>query len=640
MTCTNYTTIFLSCVLLLSGMANAEHTKPTWTPELPELKQIPDLDPALYDQFIDQKHREFNETIGTAIRGTRAENFRRAPSSKVEFPGNVQLAALEGYLNRGRFSDVKARNINEFMARLEAGENLTDNGFVEDYYLVTYKDSAFPYYFEDLDSGAVIMLNDIGEALEEVSWEIVTQLEGRILSCWNLAANGFTAYIPDENLEALKRHPLISGVIPVSVGRPCADQYTGSCTTPHGTVDPGWARNRIDENNRSDEDIYRYHSTGTGGVYTWDSVHVYVFDSGVRSTHVEFNQGSGWTSIGEGFSALTNTTEDFYYHGTAVASMLSGKTYGIAKNVILHPIKISEDSGSPPRATVNALLDSIEWLLQYSHQSGDLAVANISWGFFGGGSLINEAIQNMLNAGIVVVTAAGNWGWNTVPDYPAASPGVITVGGTIASQNGGDAIWSDSNRGPDVDVFAPSANIQVAGIESDTDESFVQGTSFAAPIVAGIAARYLQTFPESSPQDVIDWILATANENKIQGDLEGSSNLLAFFREWWYPLNTRAEWINSDVPVSDDYWFYSSVFNSWVWTGNHLYQEGSDEISVYIAAEDKWIWYFSPETIAATGWERYWVFYDFSVDQYLLISPVSLSNPAPYSYWSFYLPML
>lgn len=595
---------------------------------------VPELDPSRYDSYISMKQGEFEATRGREVREKRETKFGRIPESKKPFQDGSILRGIEDLMQKEEFELYKRRNIDALAQRLSLLDAPRSGDLLPDYYIVCFDENAFPFYTEDSTKGTIKLVSVEGNTLDKEAFRMVEQAGGNLLCNWNLAVPGFAAFLPPDALDLLKKDPSIKDISPMTFGEADVDQYTGAFSTPHGIVDAGWGRNRIDENNLSDEGIYRYHSTGTGGVYSYDAVHVYVFDSGIRATHAEFNQGSGWTTIGTGHSFYTPTTEDFYSHGTGMAGAIAGSTFGIAKQVILHPIKMSTDYGG---SLPVAFIESVDWVLQNLHQPGDLAVANVSWGYESSPTAINAAVQSMIDAGILVVCSAGNEG-TTVFKYPALSPGAITVGAS-GVDDGNEIILPISNYGPDVDVFAPGSNIQSAGIENDYDDSFLDGTSLSAAFVSGIAARYLQTYPLSTPADFRSWILNTANSDKITGSLNGSPNKLAF-KEWWYPLSTREEWMNSDVPFTDDYWFYSNVLNSWVWTGNHLYSQGSDDLSVFVAAESKWLWYCSPETLEGTGWNRYWVFYDFSVSQYLIIAPVSIEIPSPYSYWSFYLPWL
>ena len=129
-----------------------------------------------------------------------------------------------------------------------------------------------------------------------------------------------------------------------------------------------------------------------------------------------------------------------------------------------------------------------------------------------GGSSTTEAnaIQAALDAGVIIVAAAGNKG-NSDPRYPAAYPGVIAVGATDLSGE----LAPYSNYGSHVSVVAPGGNTAIdlnddgyvdgvlsCGWKQDTNEPgfpFYQGTSMASPHVAGVVSLMLAKNPNLTP---------------------------------------------------------------------------------------------------------------------------------------------
>src|SRR5262249_59607291 len=99
----------------------------------------------------------------------------------------------------------------------------------------------------------------------------------------------------------------------------------------------------------------------------------------------------------------------------------------------------------------------------------------------------------------------------------------ITVGATDPAT---DARASFSNFGTCLKLFAPGVNILSAGIANDTATSTFSGTSQAAPHVAGVAARFLQTQPAATPADVLAAIHAAADIAAASG-LGGLGNARA-----------------------------------------------------------------------------------------------------------------
>ena len=102
-----------------------------------------------------------------------------------------------------------------------------------------------------------------------------------------------------------------------------------------------------------------------------------------------------------GVNTVDQTTTDGNGHGTHVAGIVGGTTYGVAKNVRLVAVKVLNDSGSGPWSGVIA---GIDWVV--AHRNGP-AVINMS---LGGGKVIavNDAVENAIKARVTVVVAAAH----------------------------------------------------------------------------------------------------------------------------------------------------------------------------------------------------------------------------------------
>lgn len=133
-------------------------------------------------------------------------------------------------------------------------------------------------------------------------------------------------------------------------------------------------------------------------------------------------------------------------------------------------------------------------------------VANLSIGArreFFENSTAEQAVRDAIAAGIVVVVAAGNKGIDASEFVPARVDQAITVGATDAAD--ARAIFpfpESSNTGVGLDLFAPGKEVPAAWGQTPTYSYPFSGTSAAAPYVAGIAARYLQNFPNAIPWQV------------------------------------------------------------------------------------------------------------------------------------------
>jgi subtilisin family serine protease len=140
----------------------------------------------------------------------------------------------------------------------------------------------------------------------------------------------------------------------------------------------------------------------------------------------------------------------------------------------------------------------------------------------------NVALENVVRVviarGFIIVAAVGNDGPAAKPLYPASYPGVVGVTGVDARQK----VLLEACRGPQVDFAAPGADM-AAALMAPTFAA-VRGTSFAAPIVAGLLAEQLREPDSAAAEKAIAQLAAQAVDlgsrgfDKIYGNgLVGSS---------------------------------------------------------------------------------------------------------------------
>ena len=129
------------------------------------------------------------------------------------------------------------------------------------------------------------------------------------------------------------------------------------------------------------------------------------------------------------------------------------------------------------------------------------------------GRPLRIAVRDATRAGVVVVAAAGNvdpsgtctGGPGLVP-MPAVFDDVIAVGAV----DGDDRVASFSVPGPWLDVAAPGVDVASLAVGGGTTGSVLNGTSYAAPVVAGVAALLRERFPGLTPDQIADRLRATA----------------------------------------------------------------------------------------------------------------------------------
>ena len=314
------------------------------------------------------------------------------------------------------------------------------------------------------------------------------------------ALSGFAAALPPSAVDALRRNPNVAYIeadqVMVAVA-PLAETQTNAT----------WGLDRIDQRNLPLNGSYTYGVAGAG-------VHAYIIDTGMRATHREFTGriGNGYTAINDG-----QGTNDCNGHGTHVAGTVGGATYGVAKQVMLHPVRVLDCNGS---GYTSGVIAGVDWV---TANAGQPAVANMSLGG-GASTALDSAVRNSISRGVVYAVAAGNENTNACNGSPSRTAEALTVGASTSA----DGRASFSNYGTCLDLFAPGSSITSASNSGDTATATYSGTSMAAPHVAGAAALYLSANPGATASQAVQALTANATSGKITNAGTGSSNLLLY----------------------------------------------------------------------------------------------------------------
>ncbi len=324
--------------------------------------------------------------------------------------------------------------------------------------------------------------------------------------------------------------------------------------------------------------------------YTGAGIGVAVIDSGItawhddltyqgRSTLVKVKNGQRVSAFVDFVGGRLNPYDD-YGHGTHVAGIIAGNGYdtfgsraGIAPDANLVGLKVLDGNG---RGVISNVIAAIEWAIT-NRAANNIRVINLSVG-----SSITEsyntdplalAAKRAVDAGIVVVAAAGNLGKNAKgkSQYggitaPGNAPWVLTVGassteGTVSRLD--DVYAPYSSRGPSAidyqakpDLLAPGTGVVslsdatsllsltnpgllLNGLLGNKPYISLSGTSMAAPVVAGTVALMLQANPSLTPNLVKAAIQYTAQvypgyDALTQGagflNTKGAVDLVRFFK--------------------------------------------------------------------------------------------------------------
>lgn len=308
--------------------------------------------------------------------------------------------------------------------------------------------------------------------------------------------------------------------------------------------------------------LWGLHNTGqTGGtadadidaLEAWDvttnasSVVVAVLDTGIDFTHPDLaanmwvnaaeaagragvdDDGNGYVDDVHGYDFVNNdgVPMDDQGHGTHVAGTIGavgnngiGST-GVAWNARLMGLKFLNSSGSGYTS------DAVR-AMQYAARMG-VQVVNASFGGGGFSQAMYDAIQAFGNQGGIFVAAAGNEAANNdvTPSYPANYdlPNIISV----AASDARDRLASFSNYGTSVDIAAPGLSIY-STLPGNAYGSY-NGTSMAAPHVAGAAALIKAARPDWTSPQIISALYSSADPVLTSSTRYGRLNLNQAIRQ-------------------------------------------------------------------------------------------------------------
>ncbi len=271
------------------------------------------------------------------------------------------------------------------------------------------------------------------------------------------------------------------------------------------------------------------------------------------------------------------TLYDNTSHGSNVAGiigMASNSTGGIgvaygAELMLLQAAHYIDESTNPS-FTIAAVASAVD----YARVNG-ADIINISLGSYTNTSVLSSAVTRAVNAGIVVVASAGNNGMDTGRKkfYPAALPGVIGVMAIDKDNTSQLAAFSnfDTDNCSYYDIAAPGVSIYGCSSANSNHISY-SGTSQAAPLVAGIAALYMEKNPDKTAQELKADMLASANDyvheyNGTDADYK-SLNALKF-------LN-----YNTPPQIKVNYTTDANVYGSYLQGLNEDYSDIENYISV------------------------------------------------------------
>lgn len=315
----------------------------------------------------------------------------------------------------------------------------------------------------------------------------------------------------------LATHPKVRLIVADAIGRKAVD--IGLNVNDYGT----WGLDRLDARDNAFTGNGTLSMPGDGA-----GAHIYILDTGINSNfQFETSRVGNGTTFINWYPYSKDPYLDADGHGTDVATVAAGTSWGVARQATIHSVRISGDGG----AWGGDVVQGLDWIRGNRSLP---AIANLSFGGFGtAGAAVADAMELLAGAGVVVVKAAGNETmdvcgraenrrYHSTMDQRYSNPwdGRLVVG--ALNRNG----QIELGYGWCLDLFAPGNTVGTVGRTGAYHT--VSGTSIAAPFVSGAAAILSSLNPTAASSDINYALLNTATAGQLSNVPVGSPNKQVF----------------------------------------------------------------------------------------------------------------
>ena len=279
--------------------------------------------------------------------------------------------------------------------------------------------------------------------------------------------------------------------------------------TPEGTQGtiPFYEGNHNFDDVRGQGAMMRVDAPAVPTTITGSGVVVAVLDTGIDATHPDLAGAvlnAGYDFIDDDADpseeriGLDLDGDGNFDEGAGHGTHIAGIIHAIAPGAALLPVRVLDTEGWGTATTV------AQGIL-FAHQAG-ADVINLSLGMYVKSEIIKQAIEQVADAGVIVVNAAGNRGEDDRDHFPARMSDVISVAATDEN----DARAAFSNYGPHITISAPGTEV-LSTVSEQEGYALWDGTSMAAPIVTGAVALRLEHRPATTFSDLEAGFEATSS---------------------------------------------------------------------------------------------------------------------------------
>jgi hypothetical protein len=273
-----------------------------------------------------------------------------------------------------------------------------------------------------------------------------------------------------------------------------------------------WAQNRIA--NRFQPVIPEPY---TFDVVSQRTVEVIICDSGIMKTHEELVNAKI-----DDLYCLPELNGDFgddTGHGTALASIIVGKTLGVNPNAVVKNVRISS---SERMATLGELGDAFDAIYDHHISTPDVQkILNLSW-FIPRDEFIDHKIKRLIDAGMIVFAAAGNTALCIDDITPAGTDGVQTIAASTKEDKSLVKVYGVKKK---LFMFAPGEDVDVASIRANDAYVYGDGSSISCALASAVASLIFG-MGDSCPaaDDVLHFMKQDATFNAMFVDKQISTN--------------------------------------------------------------------------------------------------------------------